>query len=566
MTEEIINALSQIPGLKVTARTSSFVYKHKKQDIRTIGKELGVALVLEGSVRTSGERVRVTAQLVQANDGFHIWSEKFDKMLQDIFDLQDEISLLIAGKIREHFGHLAIQDRLVHVATDNIEAYQLYLKGRHAYNKWDMPNFVRAAEWYQQSIEADPAFDLPYYGAGLSYSFLGSWGGMERETAFQRAEDFFERGDQLGRSSAYRHYSVAKHLFWGHWDFKAAYETLLKAYASQPEDADTNEFMAEIHTLAGRFSTALQHIDKSISVDPLAANHFYTKANIYYLQGQFKASLQAVNKGLSLSPGYSLLLEFKLANEILLGEGMSPSGNTFELWPLLSRLYSVLSKLVHGGTVADDVVQDAIDSSLEADPPLLFAWPLYLFVHAGNLDEAMRLVEEGVSSKQGPLINLKYDPFLQPLHDMQGFQDLIHRHFSDGITIHETKPPSERALLTSDEADHLAVSVVIKMEEEKYYLDAALSLRSLAEKIDLHPNKLSWLLNNKLGKNFYEFINGYRLKEFQQRALDPKNKAMSLLGLAYDSGFNSKSVFNDYFKKTTGMTPKAWVNERKGVH
>ena len=128
MTEEIINALSRIEGLKVTARTSSFVFKHHKQDVRKIGKDLGVSLVLEGSVRKSGERLRITAQLIRTDDGFHIWSENFDRKMTDIFELQDEVSLLIADKIREHFGHLHIQEHLVDVLTDNIDAYQLFSK------------------------------------------------------------------------------------------------------------------------------------------------------------------------------------------------------------------------------------------------------------------------------------------------------------------------------------------------------------------------------------------------------------------------------------------------------
>ena len=99
--------------------------------------------------------------------------------------------------------------------------------------------------------------------------------------------------------------------------------------------------------------------------------------------------------------------------------------------------------------------------------------------------------------------------------------------------------------------------------EEKCYLQESLGLKDLAEKIRLHPNKLSWLLNERIGKNFYNFVNGYRLEEFQRRAVDPENQNLSLLGLAYDSGFNSKSVFNDYFKKATGLTPKAWLRQQQ---
>ena len=531
MTEEIINALSKIPHLKVTARTSSFVFKSQKKDVRTIGAELGVSLVLEGSVRKSGDHIRITAQLIRTDNGFHIWSEKFDRKLDNIFELQDEISLLIADKIREHFGHLTIQDHLVQVSTNNIEAYERYLKGRHFYNKWDMSNFLKAAECYQESIEMDPSFDLPYFGAGLSFSFLGSWGAMERKAAFQQAEMFFERGRQLGIPSAYKYYSIAKHQFWGHWNYKEAYTTLLKAYDIQPEDSGINEFMAEIHTLLGNFSTALRHIEKSILVDPLSPPHFYTKANIYYLQGSFEEALNTVNEGLTLNPDFTILTELKMACQIHLGIHAEPAEQ------LIGRL-------------------------AQQEPPPLFAWDLYQLTHSGNIEEAEKRMEEKVSLKMGQLINMKHDPFLQPLRNSPAYQRLILEHFPDSNLVpREIKPPQEKQLLTNEEANSFKQVLLSKMNTEKYYLASSLTLKDLAVKIELHPNKLSWLLNNKLGKNFYDFVNGYRLKEFQKRALDPKNKNLSVLGLAHDSGFNSKSVFNDYFKKATGMTPKAWINK-----
>ncbi|MCB0669824.1 MAG: AraC family transcriptional regulator, partial [Saprospiraceae bacterium] len=131
ITEEIINALTTIRGLKVIARTSSFAFKNRNIDVRTIGNQLGVTMVLEGSVRKAKNRVRITAQLVSTSDGSHFWSRNFDRDLEDIFSLQDEVSLLIADQIRENFGHFEIQDHLVEAPTKNMEAYQLYLKGRY---------------------------------------------------------------------------------------------------------------------------------------------------------------------------------------------------------------------------------------------------------------------------------------------------------------------------------------------------------------------------------------------------------------------------------------------------
>ena len=138
ITEEIINALTTIQGLKVIARTSSFAFKGKNVDIRAIGNQLGVNTILEGSVRKVKSRVRITAQLINTKDGTHFWSKNFDRELTDIFALQDEISLLIADKIRENFGHMDIQDHLVPTKAVNIESYELYLKGRYFFFKWNL--------------------------------------------------------------------------------------------------------------------------------------------------------------------------------------------------------------------------------------------------------------------------------------------------------------------------------------------------------------------------------------------------------------------------------------------
>jgi len=175
ISEEIINALTKIEGLKVTARTSSFFYKNKPLDARHIGNELGVETLLEGSVRIIKERVRITAQLIRTDNGFHIWSENFDWELSDIFELQDEISLLIADKIRENFGHFDVQEHLVATPTNNIEAYKLFLRGRSFQLNWRLEDISTAITFYKKSVAIDPLFADAYVGIGWCYGILASW-------------------------------------------------------------------------------------------------------------------------------------------------------------------------------------------------------------------------------------------------------------------------------------------------------------------------------------------------------------------------------------------------------
>ncbi|NET33944.1 MAG: helix-turn-helix domain-containing protein [Cyanothece sp. SIO1E1] len=566
MTEEIINALSRIEGLQVTARTSSFVFKGSNKDIRSIGQELGVALVLEGSIRKAGDRVRITAQLIRTDNGFHIWSENFDRKLTDIFALQDEISLLIAGKIREDFGHFDIQDRLVESPTTNIEAYQLYLKGRFYHNRWNLTAFAEAADIYQQSIDEDPSFDLPYFGAGLSYSFLGSWGGMDRQEAFKLADEYFRQGLLLNTPSHYSYYCVAKHLFWGKWNYKDAYELLLKAYKLNPEHSDTNEFIAEINTAVGDFPTALKHINTSLSLNPLAPSHFYTKANICYLQGEFLQAISLVDKALILEPDFVVVIELKLACQIQAGLYDELKESLVKHQDLLlPELYELMYTLIwQPGEVDSFQIELMINQVRQAQPALLFAWDLFLLIHSGDAEGSMRLLEEKATNKVGQIINFKHDPFLKPLRQLDAYTKLEQQYFSvNKMTAVVKGKAKQKELLDEENAQQYTELLLFKMEKEKRYLAQDLNLRELAKEINLHPNKLSWLLNNKLEKNFSDFVNSYRLKEFQAQAIDDRNSHLSLLGLAYESGFNSKSVFNEYFRKATGLTPRSWVKQQQ---
>ena len=135
ISEEILNALTQVDGLQVTARTSSFSFKGKNEDVRQIGNKLGVTTVLEGSVRRAGKRIRITAQLINTADGYHIWSENYDSDLEDIFQVQDEISLKIVNRLKENFAISLAKEHIIKPPTENLDAYNLYLKGRYYWNK-----------------------------------------------------------------------------------------------------------------------------------------------------------------------------------------------------------------------------------------------------------------------------------------------------------------------------------------------------------------------------------------------------------------------------------------------
>jgi len=214
LTEEIINALAKIKGLKVTSRTSSFFYKDKDFSITKIGKELNVSAILEGSVRLSQDKIRITAQLIEVQSDFHFWSKTWDRNLKSIFDVQDEISLSIADKIRENFGHFELQESLVEEQTESIEAYKNYLKGQHHYLKWNQMDLELAIKYFEKAISLDEEHAESYCSLSQCYAFLASGGYLSAKPTLLKAEYYANKALMLKPNIPEVHFSFASIAFW----------------------------------------------------------------------------------------------------------------------------------------------------------------------------------------------------------------------------------------------------------------------------------------------------------------------------------------------------------------
>ncbi len=311
ITEEIINALTKIHQLKVIARTSSFAFKGKEIDIRLIGEQLGVNSILEGSIKKSQDRVRITAQLIDVKNGTHYWSKKFDRDLIDIFELEDEISLAIADEIRNNFGHFEVQEQLIEQPTHNIDAYQLFLKGRSLQLQWTPESINQAIGFYNRAIALDKNYAKAYYANLQCYGLLAMWGYMPYQKAMDLAMSNLLIAKEIDTSlPEYPHSFVGK-FFWGEWDFKNAYVHIKKVLAINPNHIDGLEAMAELCIALGFFDNALEYANKLFEVDPLSANNYYTLAHIYYYQRQFNKALETVNYTLTLNPQLELAHHLK---------------------------------------------------------------------------------------------------------------------------------------------------------------------------------------------------------------------------------------------------------------
>ncbi|MGD9141670.1 MAG: protein kinase [bacterium] len=300
MAEEIINALVKVDGLRVAALTSSFQFKGRDLDIREIGEKLNVGTVLEGSVRKAGNRLRVTVQLVNVSDGYHIWSERYDREMEDVFEIQDEISTSIAEKLKLRFaGEQRRQpaDR----ATQNLEAYNLYLKGRFYWNKRTDEGITKGIECFKQAIEKDPTYAPAYAGLADSYTMLESMPSSERLPKGRAAA---LKALELDEGLAEAYVSLGWISFGYEWDVRAALKHFHKALELNPNYATAHQWYGLILMNIGRTDEAIREAERARELDPLSIIINAAVGVIYFYTGDYDVAEEELERVLEMDPGF----------------------------------------------------------------------------------------------------------------------------------------------------------------------------------------------------------------------------------------------------------------------
>ena len=565
ITEEIINALAQIGQLKVTSRTSSFHFKNKEIPISEIAKTLDVSIVLEGSVRLSGKVIRITAQLIQAEEDFHFWSETWDRQMENIFEIQDEISMLIADKIRENFGHLELQDHLVKKQTDNINVYEYSLMARFHKNKWNAEDIKISEEYYKRALELDANHVESIVGLSDVYSFMAMTGVMSFIEAWGKSSELVGRAFKLDPQNPEIYYQKANSSFFTDCNYSEAFAHTRKAIQLKPNFVEAQQFISFFYILSGNKEKAKEHLEIALGIDPLSQETQFFSAYLDYMTENYSDALVKLNDCLHVNPKNIPAHSVKCLTLLMLGRYDEvihyfddiESGGIVEA----ERIGAVgLAYALKGDQKNTEKYLKILQEN--AKSPDGFASDAFVFViHAvlGDMEKAFDWIQSGIETKSSLLLLRYADPIIAPIKADPRYTKFHKILFPSSNNLESKK--RKKALLDEDAALLYKSTLLDYLAEKKPYLDSSLSLRSLADQIQIHPNQLSWLLNDSIGKSFNEFINSYRIEAFKQLAKDPKNANLTLIGMAYDCGFNSKTVFNTYFKKETGLTPKQFVNE-----
>jgi len=346
MAEEILNSLSHLRDMKVTSRSSSFQFKGMNVDLKEVGKKLGVHTVLEGSVRKFGSRLRVTAQLINVEDGFHLWSERYDRDMDDIFAIQDEIALAITEKLKVTFEEE--KPIISRTKTENKESYELYLKGRFFFNKRG-EGLHKGLIYFQQAINIDPEFALAYGAIGEAYALLSFYSLMPPNDALPKAREAANKAIQLDPGYAEAHLTLAFINTVYDWNWEEARKQFQMVFSLNPNyPLAYNWHSMYLCWVEGKKSEAIVAAKKGVDLEPFLPPYYNIWACMLFINGQYDEAIHSCNLALELDANYFLtywclgLIHIELKNYEKAIEHLKTSVNLSarHTWPLADLCYA----------------------------------------------------------------------------------------------------------------------------------------------------------------------------------------------------------------------------------
>ncbi len=422
LTEELLNLLARVPELKVIARTSSFAYKGKGAKISDIARELQVANVLEGSVRRSGDRVRITAQLIRASDSTHLWSESYDRTIQDIFAVQGEI----AGEVVDSLKVELLGRERSHVqagGTQDARAYEAYLRGRYELNKGESEQFLRSAlAAFDEAVALDSSFALAHASRAIALLDLTRSGYEPYAEGFPQARSAAERALELAPEAPEGHVALGRIKLAADRDWQGAEASLRKAAQLNPSDASAYDVLGSLASLLGKHDESVDASRRAVSLDPLYARRIQNLAMTYYRARRYDEASATARQALVVAPGrpgvQSLLGLLALQHGELQSAAATCEQESIE-WQRQTCLAIVYEKL---GRAADADAQFA-ELKKNGDSSAY----QYAQIHAqrGESDEAMHWLEVGRRVRDPGVNQSGIDPLLDPVRKDPRFADFL---------------------------------------------------------------------------------------------------------------------------------------------
>jgi tetratricopeptide (TPR) repeat protein len=425
-----LNALAKIDDLRVAARTSSFSFKGKNADVNAIGRALNVKTVLEGSVRKFGDRIRITVQLINVADGYHIWSERYDQKMEDIFDVQDKITLAVVNALKvKLLGDE--KEALLKRYTNNAEAYQLYLRGRFFFSKRTPEAFKKAIEYFEQAISLDPSYALAVAGLSDIQTFIGFY---EIESPAQAAEKV--------RKSAYRSFeldptlaetctAVAIYKGMYEWKFDECQKEYDLAIQIDPKYTLAHHLNSTIFVLQGLFEQAIATERRAVELEPFAAIYSASLGWWFYIARRYDEAVAQTRNTIEFAPNHFFAYwvlgmicrmagQYEEAVEVL-QKAMALMGYSQHLRAELGHVYGVMGKRDETSRLLDELQEESKQHYVS---PVNFA---KLYLGLGDRERVLEWLEKACEERAVKLPWFLCDPVLDSFREEPRFKEVIRR-------------------------------------------------------------------------------------------------------------------------------------------
>jgi serine/threonine protein kinase/tetratricopeptide (TPR) repeat protein len=429
LTEELIHALSRLPGLQVVSRTSAFEFKGKPQSVTKIGQQLKVSAVVEGSVRKLGEKLRVSAQLVNVSDGYCLWSQRFDCQIRDVFEVQEEIAQSIAESLKVKLGSRA--GELVKRATENLEAYDLYLRGRFQWNKRSPEGFQKALEYFERALALDPHYAPAHAGIADYHIAVASWGIATPSEAWPRAQDAASNALAGDDTLAEAHACMGTILMWYEWKWKGAELEFLRAIELNPGNPIPHVQYSVLLVQMGRFDEAEREIRTALSYDPLSVPNNIYLAGVFHYSRAYDRSLEQCRKLLDLDPNdieTHVVMGLNYEQKRLFPQAIAElqkaaelSGNNPMILGPLASCYASSGDKAQALKLLDELNAAAQQAYV---PPI--TWVM-LYLGLGEIDLALEYLEKAAEARDALLCYLKVGPIYDAVRKDPRYEDLLYR-------------------------------------------------------------------------------------------------------------------------------------------
>jgi len=430
ITEEIINSLTHLEGLKVIARTSTFAFKGKNEDIREIGKKLDVETLLEGSVRKDVNRLRITAQLVNVTDGSQLWSGRYDREMEDVFAIQDEISLAIVENLKVKL----LGDEKTTIAnrqTENLKAYNLYLRGRFFWHRRTEEDLKRSIYYFNQAIELDKTYALAYSGLADAYFIMAWWGWYPAKDGYNKGKELAIQALSINNNISEAHATLGGIYTWYDWKWVDAEKEINLAISLNPNNAIAYQYYSELLDILGKNEEAREQINLALNLNPNSFSMNKVSAWYYYNNADYDKTIEQSKKVLEIANDDAALLAI-IRCYVKLDmnrEALEHTKNIISL-DTSSNYHEILDEIYQNSGI-EGIIYWLIDWMLFNETEQNFS--IYslnfaiasLYAIIGDSQKAIEYLENGIKIREGSMQQIYNNPDFNIIRDDPRFVALL---------------------------------------------------------------------------------------------------------------------------------------------